>query len=136
MSKHIIAKRSNNQLYPTTVPAQHDSYTKALAEAERLANAHPGIEFVVLSESHSVTVEADIPTSTLYKVGTPVGVYQFVRFGDGTNGEGDRPMPYQAYVGLTACGSNYEANPVVFMDGGNRVMAAPKTRNVRWKLIR
>lgn len=136
MSKHIIAKRHNGQLYPTTQPRQHDTYPAALIEAQRLANANPGVEFVVLRESHSVMVEADIPTSTLSKVGTPPGVYQFVRFGDGCNCEDGGPTPFQALVGPVARSYNHESNPVVFLDGGNRVMSAPKTRNVRWKLIR
>lgn len=136
MSTHIIAKRVNGQLYPSSSPAQHSTYPAALIQAQRLANANPGFEFVVLSESHSVMTAADIPTSTLYKTGTPPGVYQFVRFGDGANCEGGGPMPFQAYVGKQANPCNYQSNPVVFMDGGNRVMDAPKTRNVRWKLVR
>lgn len=136
MSKHIIAKRVNGQLRPSSSPTQHDTYPAALIEAYWLANANPGVEFVVLSESHSVMTEADIPTSTLYKSDTPPGVYQFVRFGDGANCEEGGPMPFQAVVGPAVSSYNHESNPVVFMDGGNRVMNAPKTRNVRWKLIR
>lgn len=132
MSKHIVAKRVNNQLHPSTVPIQHDSYSKALTEAERLASANPGVEFVVLSESHSVKVDADIPTSSLYKQGTPPGLYQFVRFGDGTNCENGKPMPFAAWVGpADPCN---ESNPVVFLDCNNKPVPKPTTRNLRWKL--
>lgn len=134
MSKHIIAKRINGQLHPTTAPVQHDSYTKALTEAERLANANPGCEFVVMSESHSVMVEADIPTSTLYKAATPAGVYAFMRYGDGT--QPVEVAPYRAYVGELIPGWNCETRPVVFMDCNQQIVDAPKTRNVRWKLMR
>lgn len=132
MSKHIVIKvLASGMLAPSPVPVEHTNYDSAIKECERLANANPGTKFIVFSESASHQCEADIPTSSLYKQSTPPGFYMFVRFGDGTNCENTRVMPFAAWVGpADAC---TESNPVVFLDRNSLPMAKPMTRNIRWK---
>lgn len=74
VSRTAMTSDGERRYTPSSSPALHDSPELALLEAERLAVANPGVEFVVLTPVY--TTEAAIPTAVsrpVISVRSPLG---------------------------------------------------------------